>query len=124
MSTAPTDTVSILVVEDDASVRQLVADMLAPTGHRVVSCRDAEEALAAVTTEGPFHLVVTDVSLPDLSGPELVERLRREAPELKALLISGGEDVGNDLPFLAKPFTVTELRSKVEGVLAAGEPSR
>lgn len=124
MSSQPAEQTSILVVDDDASVRKLVVDMLTPTGHRIVPCRDVEEALAAFTTEAPFHLVVTDVSLPDLSGPELVERLRREAPELKALLVSGGEDVGDDLPFLAKPFTAAELRSKVEEVLAAGEPSR
>lgn len=118
MSTEETDAVSILVVEDYDPVRKLIGNMLEPTRHRIIVCRDGQEALDVFLANPSIELVVTDVTLPDLSGPDLVRRLREIAPGLQALLISGGQDVGNDLPFLSKPFTATELRSKVVELLA------
>lgn len=108
---------SILIVDDDPSVCRLLSEMLQPVGYRLVTCSDAEEVSAVAEDDGPFDLVITDVSLPDCSGPELVDRLRRLDPNLKALLISGGERVRGDLPFLAKPFTAATLRRRVEELL-------
>lgn len=118
---------SILIVEDDAPVRQLVVSMLQPMGCRVVACRDGDEAQSVAEREGPFDVLVTDVSLPDHSGPELVARLRGILPDMKVLFVSGypnGEVLRRgetEAAFLAKPFKGTELRQRIVDMLRAPE---
>lgn len=111
--------VSVLLVEDDTLVRHVVTTMLEVAGHQVVGAGSPREARAAVAgTEEPFDLIVADVRLPELPGPELVAELRLLQPRAQFLYISGYayEDVPVELdaPFLAKPFTGSDLNAKVD----------
>jgi CheY-like chemotaxis protein len=116
---------TILVVEDEDAVRALVQEILADGGYRILEARNGAEGLEiARQHDGPIHLVVTDVMMPELSGPELVRRLRRERPGVPVLYISGY--VGNhalcdDAPggavFLRKPFNTVDLARTVRDML-------
>lgn len=109
---------TVLVVEDDADLRDLVRGALAADGHRVDAVADGAAALAhPVVTEGRLDLLVTDVELPGISGLELAERLSGSG--VRVLVISGhGEAaLGDALPagaiVLDKPFGVVDLRASM-----------
>jgi CheY-like chemotaxis protein len=116
---------TILLVEDDAQVRAAVARMLAGAGYRVVEVGSGEEALDALATgAGRVRLVLTDVVLPGLSGPELVDRLARFWPELPAVCMSGYTDhmlrdqvLRSGLDFMQKPFGPAALARTVRQAL-------
>jgi CheY-like chemotaxis protein len=119
---------TILLVEDQESLRKLVTRVLENAGYTVLAAADGPAALAAAENHGgPIQLLLTDVVMPQMSGPELVERLRRERPELRALLMSGyTEDAvlrEGELPaatgFLGKPFTSANLAATVRAALDA-----
>jgi two-component system, cell cycle sensor histidine kinase and response regulator CckA len=119
-------TETVLLVEDEESVRQLVRDTLEARGYKVVEAQDGEVGLAAANRyEGKIDLVITDVVMPGLSGRELVERLAKTRPETKVLYLSGyTEDavisegtLGSGTAFLQKPFTLQNLSKKVREVL-------
>jgi len=81
---------TVLVVEDDELVRRSLNDILAGKGYRVLQARNAREAeLVGRTHEGAIDLVLADLVLPGLSGPELVEKLRADRPGMQVLYISG-----------------------------------
>ena len=120
---------TVLVVEDQAGVRKLVSAVLASHGYKVLAAADGETAMAMVERHaGQIHLVLTDVVMPGMNGPDLVEELRRERPEMRAMFMSGyGEDVIAQrislIPgaeHIAKPFTaeslVTRLRQSLDRV--------
>ncbi len=115
---------SILVVEDEAVVRRLIVKILQREGYHVTDVASAEEALAAARAN-PVRLLITDVRLPGMSGPDLARRLHTATPELKVLYISGYTDdpaarAGSHPPgagFLAKPFTLNALVAKVRDTL-------
>ena len=119
---------AVLLVDDDAAVRFVMREMLEEAGHRVVPCASGEEALEAMAEAGPFDLVIADATLPGLRGAELLDRLRRSAPRLRTLFVSGYLDetltargvLGKEVPFLGKPFSAAELRAKVDEVLGHG----
>lgn len=113
----------ILLVEDDASVRELCRSVLRKEGFEVLDAAEPQEALLLfLNSEERCDLVITDVVMPGMSGPELVEALRRLVPDLPALFVSGyapEEVVGEGLSgaFLPKPFRPTELLRKVCAML-------
>ena len=117
---------TILLVEDDESVKCLAAKILNRYGYRILQARDPEEALllGAKTTE-PIHLLLTDVVMPRMSGPELGKQLAAILPGLKILCMSGYTDEavlrhglsGSGLAFLQKPITSESLSRKVREVL-------
>jgi signal transduction histidine kinase len=123
---APGGTERLLLVEDDESVRELVADFLASAGYDVVQAGDATHAEAVCEATGDrIDLLVSDVVLPGLDGPALAERLRTRVPGLRALLISGypGDAVvrpsaESRTTFLAKPFSRAVLLGKVREALS------
>lgn len=118
---------SILVVEDDRSVRTLVTRVLSDEGFSVRSAHDGTEALRAAQEHGPFDLLLTDLVMPGLGGLELARTLAQDGPELRALFMSGyagGKTserglLGPDMPFLAKPFTRSTLLAQVHEALSA-----
>jgi hypothetical protein len=119
---------TILVVDDDAAVRKVVGSALTRIGHRTVSAATAGEAERTLAgLRGDVHLLICDINLPDLSGPELVVRIRREHPAIHVLFTSGcrpaegGEhaDVLASAPFLDKPFSLEDLRAAVADAIAA-----
>jgi CheY-like chemotaxis protein len=117
---------TVLVVEDEDGVRELVRQILEDHGHAVLTARHGRDALlTAERYERPIDLVVTDVVMPEMGGGELVERLLARRPNLKVLYISGytiDEVVrrgvhGAPASFLHKPFTSDDFMRRVRGVL-------
>jgi two-component system cell cycle sensor histidine kinase/response regulator CckA len=119
-------TETILLVEDEESVRQLVRDTLLAKGYHVVEADNGQAGLiAAERHKGKIDLVITDVVMPEMGGHELVTQLAKTRPETKVLYLSGyTEDaIVNDssvegcTAFLQKPFTLQSLSRKVREVL-------
>jgi PAS domain S-box-containing protein len=117
---------TVLLVEDEESVRQLVRETLTTKGYRVIEAENGEAGLAsAAQHQGKIDLVITDVVMPGIGGRELVKRLVETRPETKVLYLSGyTEDAivsdGTIEPgtaFLQKPFTLQNLSKKVREVL-------
>jgi two-component system, cell cycle sensor histidine kinase and response regulator CckA len=121
----------VLLVEDEGAVRELLSSALERNGFDVVTAGSAEEALTLASPS--FQILLSDISLPGMSGVQLARQLRHSLPSLRVLLMSGyareefasGPNAVDDLPFIPKPFatrTVVErLRSLIE---PAGEPLR
>ncbi|MBZ5534625.1 MAG: PAS domain S-box protein [Acidobacteriia bacterium] len=122
-------TETILLVEDEDGVRDLVRDILQMNGYTVLEAPAGEEALAHCKQyTGVIHLVLTDVVMPLMSGRELVEQVVPLKPGIKILYMSGYTDdtilhhgaLGADMAFLQKPFTPETLARKVREVLDGG----
>jgi CheY-like chemotaxis protein len=119
---------TILVVEDDAAVRQLVCDVLEESDYTVLCAVDGRDAIAMVARyENDIDLLITDVVMPNMNGPELASRLSITRPEMSVLYVSGysADDVGDhgvlydDIEFLQKPFSPQILLQRVREILAA-----
>ncbi|MBI3927895.1 MAG: response regulator [Armatimonadetes bacterium] len=117
----------ILLVEDEDAVRQLVFHVLSTVGYSVVQACDGEEALRIAEADtSPFALMITDVVMPRMSGPELAQRLAASGRISRVLYMSGypGEEMvryglATQQPaFLAKPFPPAALARKVRELLA------
>jgi len=123
--TLPEGSESVLIVEDEASVRRLAASVLRGVGYRVQEARDAVEALSLIEARQPFDLVVTDVIMPKMSGKDLYDKIKVIAPRIKVLFMSGYTDdslahhgvLGPELSFLEKPFSPAGLARKVREVI-------
>jgi two-component system, cell cycle sensor histidine kinase and response regulator CckA len=114
------ETATILVVDDETGIRDLIRKILQREHYRVLQAGTAEEALAAAQGQS-IDLLITDVMLPGIHGPELARRMQQAAPKLKMLFISGftgEEEVPAGGRFLAKPFTLGALLEKVREALA------
>ena len=123
----PSGAETVLLVEDEAAVRDLARQILELGGYTVLEAGHGDEALLLSEQQGPIHLLMTDVIMPGMSGPELAERLVKQHPEMKVLYVSGYTDeaivhhgvLGAGLSFLQKPFTPDSLIRKVRQVLDA-----
>jgi CheY-like chemotaxis protein len=116
----------VLVVEDEPEVRDLVRVVLQSSGYRVLEACEGDEALSLCERWAePIQLLLTDVVMTRMNGPQLAERLRASFPEMKVLFMSGypGEILARHgfsaekAPLLQKPFTPAVLRRKVREVL-------
>jgi CheY-like chemotaxis protein len=121
-------TETVLLVEDEASVRSLVRTMLEMLGYGVVTASHGEEAVdVTCTCTKEIDLLVTDVVMPGMNGRELFEKLRLAQPTIKCLFVSGyTRDViarhgvlEEGINLLSKPFSITELATSVRAVLDA-----
>jgi len=122
---------TVLLVEDEVSVRELLRDTLERHGYRVLAAGSGEQAMERATSyHGPIHLLVSDVVMPGIGGPELASRLEPLHPELRVLHISGYADDAilrhgvseGTTAFLQKPFTPEALVRKMREVLDAARP--
>ena len=120
---------TILLVEDETSVRDLTRRMLEASGYRVLSAANGSEALRLCTTNrGHIDLMVTDVVMPQMRGVEVARRVARIRPRLRVLFMSGYTDNSIDLEiagtvsFLQKPFMLDELLAAVRSALLAEPP--
>jgi PAS domain S-box-containing protein len=121
---------TILLVEDEEIVREVAERILVYQGYKVLVARDANDALRLCEThEGPIHLMVTDVVMPQMSGRALAEQVVHLRPETKVLYVSGYTDnaivhhgvLEEGTAFLGKPFTPDALAKKVREVLDSPE---
>jgi len=133
---APAETKTILLVEDEAFVRKVTCEVLRSAGYRVLTARNAAEAISVYDgRRGEVELLLADVVLPGETGRALAGRLRQENPELKILLVTGyGEQMSlpekrNGLKreakreeCLAKPFSSEVLLRRVRQLLDRVEP--
>ena len=121
---------TILIVEDEEQVRTLVLSVLRRQGYRVLPAAHPGEALLLGEQHpGAIDLLLTDVVMPQMNGPELAKRLRAMRPELKVLCMSGYTDeaivrhgvLESGAAFIQKPLTPVSLTRKVREVLDAGQ---
>lgn len=117
---------TILLVEDEAYVRDIAREVLEICGYTVLSAKDAHEGIRIFERhQGEIHLLVTDVVMPGMNGRELAERLMARRPNLKAIFMSGYADnevmrdgfANPNTVYLQKPFTLEALSRKVREVI-------
>jgi PAS domain S-box-containing protein len=122
----PRGSETILFVEDEESVRELVRDYLRGTGYRVLEAVDGVQALkVAAAHKGTIEILVTDVVMPRLSGRELASRITAQRPRVKVLYISGYTDdtifrhgvLEGGVAYLQKPFNLKAIAQKIREVL-------
>jgi CheY-like chemotaxis protein len=119
-------TETVLLVEDDDVIRELIRDILEMEGYKVLAASRGHEALnICKETEGPVELLITDVVMPEMSGRDLSKTLSEMCPQLKVLYMSGYTDdavvrhgvLEEGAAFLQKPFSPDVLARKVREVL-------
>ena len=117
---------TILLVEDDEPVRSVIGTILEASGYHVLSARSGGEAAKALSrSDVDIHLLLTDVVMPGLTGPELAKQARSARPELEVLFMSGytedsnglGRNGGSRVALIQKPFTSDQLLRKLREVL-------
>jgi CheY-like chemotaxis protein len=122
-------TETVLLVEDEASLREMLREVLDANGYSVLVARDGAEALQiAAAHAAPIQLMVTDVIMPGMTGPKIVDLVAQTRPEVKVLYISGYSDeavtrhglIGPRRAFLSKPFAPEALLRRVRESLDAG----
>ena len=116
----------ILVVEDESSLRELIANILLLDHHEVDTVRDGAEALYRIEQRA-YDLIISDLQMPNLDGPGLYAALRKRFGESlpRVIFVTGHADADQFVPFLAetgdpvltKPFSVEDLRTLVQWVL-------
>jgi two-component system, cell cycle sensor histidine kinase and response regulator CckA len=122
----PQNSETVLLVEDEEEVRSAVGESLQMRGYSVLRARHGREALMICRRhEGPIHLLLTDVVMPQMTGPELAQRISLLRPEIKVLYVSGYTSdalaqhnmIAPGTAFLQKPFTPEALARQVRAVL-------
>lgn len=117
---------TILVVEDDASIRKLVQEIVRIGGYAVLAARNGAEALTVASQhQGPIHLLLTDVVMPEVGGQQLAEKLALLRPEVRVLYMSGysSKDAADEVrlelnaPLVRKPFSAESLKRAIRQVL-------
>ena len=124
------DAQTVVVVEDEDAVRRLIEGVLTREGYTVHSAATGADTIALLDEhDGPIHLLLTDVVMPEMGGPELAGIMRRRQPDLRVCFMSGytedevfrhGVETRGQT-FLEKPFTPAELRARVAAILSAAE---
>jgi two-component system cell cycle sensor histidine kinase/response regulator CckA len=126
-------TETIMVVEDETAVRNVLCRSLRNRGYNVLEAKNGEDALLVAERHGaPIHLVLTDVVMPEMGGAELFQHLRRWYPTMRILFISGytrgsippealAKDAGSG--FLPKPFTLDQLAGEVRRLIDMPRPA-
>jgi CheY-like chemotaxis protein len=118
----------VLVAEDDDDLRHLIERVLTRAGYRVIPARDGNEAVAAFHREADVALLLLDMVMPDLTGLDALDEIRKVAPDVPAVLMSGYSDElvdggarRDDLLFVPKPFSPAEILAAVAATLQRGK---
>jgi DNA-binding NtrC family response regulator len=119
---------TVLAVDDDRAILELIGGVLRDAGYRVLLANGGRNAIEMYEgSTDPIHLLLTDVIMPDLTGPVVAERLRRRDPQLPVLFISGFHDAdlvqrfvtSKGFTLLPKPFTMDALLRVVQQSITA-----
>ncbi len=113
----------ILVVDDEPYVLDFVSSVLERAGYDVATASRPKQALEMVNTAGAFDLVVSDMVMPEMGGPELVNEIRRRCPSSAVMFISGCVPVGHipkGFSYLGKPFSPRDLLGAVNRMVGDG----
>ena len=129
---SPRRSATILVVDDEPTLRAVIRRCLVRQGYNVLVAEDGQRALALAKSTGPIDLLITDVVMPGITGLELGRLLLLERPELRVLFISGftfeeavpATDLAKGMAYLPKPFETTILTAKVQDLLATSTSQR
>jgi DNA-binding NtrC family response regulator len=116
---------TVLLVEDEGVIRNLVADVLEQAGYTCIPTENGDDALKVIEGTLPIDLLVTDVGLPGLNGKQVAGLARQYRPHLKVLFITGyaagvnmrGDLVGENMDLLLKPFEMDTLVNKVSEMI-------
>ena len=117
---------TILLVEDDQAILKMTEKMLKQLGYQILTAQTPKEAInIAQKYTNNIHLLITDVVMPDMSGPELTERLLTIFPNIKVLFMSGYTAnviahqgvLDEGVHFIQKPFSIKDLSTKVRSIL-------
>jgi PAS domain S-box-containing protein len=128
---AASGTETVLLVEDEQNVRELVGDYLRRAGYNVLEAEDGDHAMkVAATHRDTIHILVTDVVMPHMSGSELASKLAALRPAMKVLFISGYTDdtvfrhgvLEGGVAYLQKPFNLNSVAQKIREVLSGHVP--
>jgi CheY-like chemotaxis protein len=115
------DTVTILVVDDDALITMNTVDLISDLGYTAVEAYSAAQALDILNSRAGITLMMTDYSMPGMTGPELALAARAIRPDLPILLVTGYAELPNNqeshLPRLEKPYRIEELTAKIQQLL-------
>lgn len=111
---------SILIVDDNDDIRDLLSVSLTASGYRVVSAADGEDALRIIRSSIKIDLILSDIQMPNLNGIELALRRKREFPDIPLILMSGLLNIANSErkalsvnAFIPKPFSLDFVKSCV-----------
>jgi len=116
----------VLIVEDDESARELMRKALAPHGYSILEARDVWDALTiARSRSAPIDLLLTDIVMPDMNGPQLAQHIVTMHPKVRVLYVSGfpqasiigSSTVSERVSFLPKPFVPGALLASVREAL-------
>jgi two-component system cell cycle response regulator CpdR len=118
---------SILVIDDEPALREILSQVLTGAGHRVVGAGNGKEASKALTTSA-FDVVLTDVIMPEKDGMQVISELRKKFPEVRIIAMSGGGHVSRDQylkiakglgahAVLEKPFANQKLLDTIEALI-------
>ena len=118
---------TVLVVEDDPSVRLLIGEVLRDLGYSCLEAGDGQAAMPLLASNVRMDLMITDVGLPGLNGRQLAEIAREHRPRLRVLFVTGyaehatdrGRFLGPDMDMITKPFTLDGLAVKIREMIAA-----
>jgi two-component system, cell cycle sensor histidine kinase and response regulator CckA len=127
---APPPLETILVVDDNEAVLELVVTILERANFRVLSAANGPDALSlAAQTEGRIHLLLSDVDMPFMSGPDLGEELKKLRPGMHVMLMSGGANgellvLNYGWAFIQKPFVPVKLVQMIQEVLHSPDRSQ
>ncbi len=116
MALAP-EQISVLMVDDDPAIRELVTWLLEADGYRVYVAEDGADALRRLDEIDHIDIVVSDVNMPVMDGIELSRRLYASLPSLPMLLMSGRQDPDTNRTFLPKPFRWDALQDAMRAVI-------
>jgi PAS domain S-box-containing protein len=116
---------TILVVEDDETVRMLITEVLSTLGYRYLEAADAQAAIPFLQSASPIDLLITDVGLPNMNGRQLAEIAREHRPSLKVLFVTGyaqnatvrGGFLAPGMEMITKPFALDVLSTKVSEMI-------
>jgi CheY-like chemotaxis protein len=118
---------TVLVVEDDANVRQVTVSTLETLGFSVKEAESGDAAAAMLRNDDRVRIVLSDVKMPGMTGIELARLIRQEWPSIGVLLTSGYVEADGgveEFEFIHKPFRASDLAAKLSAMLQAGEQPR